>query len=57
MKYKLTIEIQAKKLDDLEQLLCLIAEEVVRGQVAGSVVGNAGSYVFSVEQASETQNL
>lgn len=52
-EYKLTIEVCADKVADLEQLLCVIAEQVQNGAVTGNGGGRTSSYTFNVEEAEQ----
>ena len=47
-EYKLTVEVYANQIADLEQLLCAAADEIVNGAVAGEGRWRRGSYVFSL---------
>lgn len=51
--YKLTVEIYAEKILDLEQLLCAIAEEILDGTVTGSGGGRLGRYTFNLEKPAQ----
>ena len=49
-KYKLTVEVYANQIADLEQLLCAVADEIVNGAVDGKGNWRRGSYVFNLEE-------
>lgn len=49
--YKLSVVIYADNFLDLEQLLCVVAEEVSNEQVTGNGGGCIGSFSFNVEES------
>ena len=53
--YKLTIEVCANELADLEQLLCEIAVQISCGVVTSATGSRAGSYKFNLEEIAQPE--